>query len=225
MLWLRTDLMEAAGIAAAPRTWDELRAAAARRCRRGGIYGAPLPYGQNSMTSLIFIGFIHGAGGQVFTPDLEVAIDSPETRAALEFYASMREFCPPGATNYSWGESLTAFVSGATATGIYAGRVLANVNEQNPAIAAFVTCAEYPTISADVPHWTFNDFPSVFIPAQSKHKDAAKAFAAFLFQPAGLHAAAPRRARPRAAGAAVDRRRTPTTSPTRSSRTTPRRWT
>ena len=28
----------------------------------------------------------------------------------------MREFCPPGATNYSWGESLTAFVSGATAT-------------------------------------------------------------------------------------------------------------
>ena len=192
MLWLRTDLMEAAGIAAAPRTWDELRAACAAM-QTGGIYGAPLPYGQNSMTSLIFIGFIHGAGGQVFTPELEVAIDSPETRGALEFYASMREFCPPGATSYSWGESLTAFVSGATATGIYAGRVLANVNEQNPAIAPFVTCAEYPTISAEVPHWTFNDFPSVFIPAQSQQKDAAKAFAAFLFQPPGyiqqLHAA------------------------------------
>ena len=45
----------------------------------------------------------------------------------------MRELCPPGATNYSWGESLTAFVSGATATGIYTGRVLINVNTQNPA--------------------------------------------------------------------------------------------
>lgn len=192
MLWLRRDLMEAAGVAQAPRTWDELRAAC-QAMQGGGIFGAPLPYGQNSMTSLIFIGFIHQAGGQVFTPDLQVAIDNEGTRNALEFYKSMRELCPPGATNYSWGESLTAFVSGATATGIYAGRVLANVTEQNPAIADSVTCTVYPTISADVTPWTFNDFPSVFIPAQSKNKDAAKAFAAFLFNPEGyikqLHAA------------------------------------
>lgn len=192
MLWLRGDLMEASGVAAAPKTWDELRAAC-QAMQKDGIFGAPLPYGQNSMTSLIFIGFIHAAGGQVFTPDLQVAIDSEQTRNALEFYKSMRELCPPGATNYSWGESLTAFVSGATATGIYAGRVLANVVAQNPGIADHVTCTTYPTISADVAPWTFNDFPSVFIPAQSKSKDAAKAFAAFLFNPEGyikqLHAA------------------------------------
>lgn len=192
MLWLRKDLMEAAGIGAAPKTWDELRGAC-QAMQKGGIFGAPLPYGQNSMTSLIFIGFIHQAGGQVFTPDLKVAIDNEGTRNALQFYTSMREFCPPGATNYSWGESLTAFVSGATATGIYAGRVLANVNEQNPGIADNVTCTVYPTISADVKSWTFNDFPSVFIPAQSKQKEAAKMFAAFLFNPEGyikqLHAA------------------------------------
>ncbi|MEQ8307968.1 MAG: sugar ABC transporter substrate-binding protein [Hoeflea sp.] len=192
MLWLRKDLMEAAGVDKAPETWDELRAAC-QAMQGGGVYGAPLPYGRNSMTSLIFIGVIHQAGGQVFTPDLEVDIDSEATRAALDFYASMRELCPPGATNYSWGESLTAFVSGATATGIYAGRVLANVNAQNPGIADSVTCVTYPTISKDVAPWTFNDFPSVFIPAQSKHKDAAKMFAAFLFNPEGyikqLHAA------------------------------------
>lgn len=192
MLWLRRDLMEAAGIDSAPRTWDELRVAV-QAMQTGGIYGAPLPYGRNSMTSLIFIGFIHQAGGQVFTPDLEVALDNEGTRNALEFYREMREFCPPGATSYSWGESLTAFVSGATATGIYTGRVLVNVNDQNPPIADFITCVTYPTISADVAPWTFNDFPSVFIPAQSRHKDAAKEFAAFLFQPEGyirqLHAA------------------------------------
>lgn len=192
MLWLRKDLMEAAGVDKAPETWDELRAAC-QAMQGGGVYGAPLPYGRNSMTSLIFIGVIHQAGGQVFTPDLEVDIDSDATRAALDFYASMRELCPPGATNYSWGESLTAFVSGASATGIYAGRVLANVNAQNPGIANSVTCVTYPRISTDVAPWTFNDFPSVFIPAQSKHKDAAKMFAAFLFNPEGyikqLHAA------------------------------------
>lgn len=184
MLWLRKDLMEKAGIAAAPRTWDELRAAVARM-QGGGIYGAPLPYGLNSMTSLIFIGMIHKAGGQIFTPDLEVAIDSDQTRSALEFYKSMKEFCPPGATNYSWGESLTAFVSGATATGIYAGRVLANVNAQNPGIADHVTCATYPTISADVAPWTFNDFPSVFLPKDAGNLEATKKFAAFLFEPEG----------------------------------------
>lgn len=184
MLWVRRDLMEAAGISEIPATWDALRAAC-QAMQKDGIYGAPLPYGRNSMTSLIFIGFIHQAGGHVFTPDLEVDIDNDGTRNALEFYKSMRELCPPGATSYSWGESLTAFVSGSTATGIYAGRVLANVVAQNPGIADSVTCAEYPTISADVKPWTFNDFPSVFIPAQSKNKDAAKLFAAALFDPPG----------------------------------------
>lgn len=192
MLWLRTDLMEEAGIDATPTTWDELRAAS-RAMQKNGIYGAPLPYGANSMTTLIFAGVIHQAGGQVFDTDLNVAIDSQETRDALEFYASMRELCPPGATNYSWGEAITAFVSGATATGIYTGRVLGNVAAQNPAIADHITAAIYPTKSADIAPWTFNDFPSVFIPAQSRNIDAAKMFAASLFDPEGyiqqLHAA------------------------------------
>ncbi|MDU8944223.1 ABC transporter substrate-binding protein [Ovoidimarina sediminis] len=192
MLWLRQDLMQQAGIDKAPETWDELRAAVSAM-QTGGIFGAPLPYGLNSMTSLIFIGFIHQAGGHVFTPDLEVDIDNEGTRNALEFYKEMREFCPPGATNYSWGESLTAFVSGATATGIYTGRVLINVNTQNPPIADHVTCVTYPRMSTDIAPWTFNDFPSVMIPAQSANKDAAKAFAAHLFTPPGyiqqLHAA------------------------------------
>jgi multiple sugar transport system substrate-binding protein len=192
MMWLRTDLMEQAGIENAPVTWDEMRTAV-QAMQRDGIYGAPLPYGSNSMTSLIFIGFIHQAGGQVFTPDLQVDIDNEGTRNALEFYREMREYCPPGATNYSWGESLTAFVSGATATGIYTGRVLANVRDQNPAIAEYVTAVTYPRMSADIAPWTFNDFPSVFIPAQSQSKEAAKLFAAFLFDPEGyimqLHAA------------------------------------
>jgi multiple sugar transport system substrate-binding protein len=192
MLWLRTDLMEQAGIADAPRTWDELLDAVSRM-QGGGIYGAPLPYGRNSMTSLIFIGVIHQAGGQVCTPDLQVAIDSPETRDALEFYRAMREFCPPGATNYTWGDSLTAFTSGACATGIYTGRVLINAAQQNPVVAENVTCVRYPTKSTDIPHWTFNDFPSVFIPRQAGNMEATKQFAAFLFDPEGyiqqLHAA------------------------------------
>jgi multiple sugar transport system substrate-binding protein len=192
MMWLRTDLMKDAGIAKAPRTWDELRDAC-KKLQKAPVFGAPLPYARNSMTSLIFICFVHGAGGQIFTPDLQVAVDSDAFRKALEFYKSMREFCPAGATNYSWGDSLTAFVSGATATGIYTGRVLANVNAQNPKNADHITCHPYPTISADVPHWTFNDFPSVMIPKGASNMDVTKKFAAHLFRADGyikqLHAA------------------------------------
>lgn len=184
MLWVRRDLMQEAGVDKIPGTWDELRAACTAM-QKNGMFGAPLPYGRNGMTSLIFSGFIHQAGGQIFTPDLQVAIDNDGTRNALEFYREMRELCPPGATNYSWGESLTAFVAGATATGIYGGRVLANVRAQNPAIADQLTCVTYPTISSDIKPWTFNGFPSIFVPVAAKNKDLAKTFAAFLLTPPG----------------------------------------
>ena len=192
MLWLRTDLMEQAGIEQAPRTWDELRNAC-RRMQGRGIYGAQLPYARNSATSLVIICFIHGAGGRIFSPELEVAINSDAAVAALEFYRSMRELCPPGATSYSWGETLSAFVSGATATGLYAGRVLVNVNTRNPRLRDRITCVPYPTISADVPSWTFNDYPSVFIPADAPNQDLTRRFAASLYAGEGyirqLHAA------------------------------------
>ena len=192
MLWLRTDLMQRAGIDRAPGTWDELRSAC-RRMQGRGIYGAQLPFARNSATSLVSICFIHGAGGQVLSPDLDVAIDSDEAVNALEFYRSMRELCPPGATGYSWGESLSAFVSGAAATGLYAGRVLVNVNNRNPRLKEHITCVRYPTISGEVPAWTFNDYPSVFMPADAPNLEMTRKFAAWLYDGEGyirqLHAA------------------------------------
>ena len=191
MLWLRTDLMEKAEIERPPTTWDELRAAC-RRMQGRGVYGAQFPYARNSATSLVIICFIHGAGGQILSPELEVAIESPEAVNALEFYRSMREFCPPGATSYSWGETLGAFVSGAAATGLYAGRVLVNVNNRNPRLKEHVTCVEFPTVSADVPAWTFNDYPSVFTPADAPDQELTRQFAAWLYEGEGyirqLHA-------------------------------------
>lgn len=184
MFWIRKDLMQKAGVDKIPSTWDELRDAC-KRMQGGGIYGAPLPYARNGMTTLIIASFIHLAGGSLFSPEGEISLDSDATVNALDFYRSMREFCPPGATAYSWGESLTGFVSGATATGVYTGRVLANVVKQNPNIAEFVDCATYPTISRDVKPWTFNNFPCVFIPKAATNMEMTKKFAAYLFDPAG----------------------------------------
>jgi multiple sugar transport system substrate-binding protein len=183
-LWVRKDLMAKAGIDKIPETWDELRTAA-KKMQGGGVYGVPLPFARNSATTWVAVTLIHGADGLVCSPDLEVALDSDATLHALEFYKSLREFAPPGATSYSWGEMITAFVSGATATGYYAGRVLVNTVNQNPAIADQITCALYPTMSNDIPKTSQNDFPSIFVPKQSKNVEIAKKFAAFLLQPPG----------------------------------------
>lgn len=184
MLWWRSDLLAEAGLSAAPRDWDQLRAAC-RAMQKGAVYGAPLPYGSNSMTSLVFVGFVHRAGGQIFSPELDLTLDTQPIYDALEFYRSMRELCPPGATSFGWSDSLNAFVSGATATGIYGGRVLVNVARQNPRIAASLRCAPYPTMNASIAPWTFNDFPSLFMPRAAPHQDATRALAASLFEPEG----------------------------------------
>lgn len=181
LLWVRRDLMAAAGIMEIPKTWDELRTAC-RKMQGRGVFGAPLPYAKNGMTSSLFVSFLHRAGGQVFTPDLQVSLSSPEAVNTLEFYRSMRELSPPGATGYTWGDSLTAFVTGATATGIYSGRVIQNVSTHNPKIADEITCTTYPTISASVAPWTYNNFPSVFIPKDGRNVEVAKKFAAHIFR-------------------------------------------
>ena len=149
-LWVRKDLMQKAGIDKVPETWDELRAAA-RRCRAAASTACRCPSAATARPRCRHRRFIHGAGGQIFTPDLQVAIDSEATANALEFYKSMREFARPAPPAIAGARCITAFVSGATATGYYAGRVLANVNSQNPAIADEITCVLYPTISSDVP--------------------------------------------------------------------------
>ena len=198
MLWLRKDLMEKAGVDKIPQTWDELRAAC-QAMQGGGIYGAPLPYAKNSMTTLTIIGFIHLAGGTVFSPDLDIALDSQETRTRWSSTLDARTV-PAGRDQLLLGREPDRLRQRRTATGIYTGRVLINVNTQNPPICR---SRDLRDLSADFDRcraWTFNDFPSVFIPKAAANMEATKAFAAFLYRPGGLYQAASRRPGPRPAG-------------------------
>ena len=63
--------------------------------------------------------------------------------------------------------------------------MLQNVVSQNPAISDFVTCATYQRIPAEVPSWTFNDFPNVLISRTAPNTELRKAVIAFLFEPEG----------------------------------------
>ncbi len=191
MMWLRRDLMREANIARC-RALGISCAPPARAMQKAPIFGAPLPYARNSMTSLIFVCFVHGAGGSVFTPDLQVNVENDAFRNALEFYKSMREFCPPGATNYSWGDSLTPSWQARRQR----ESTPAACWPMSPRRTADRRPYQRASLSDDLderPALAFNDFPSVMIPKGASNLDVTKRFAAHLFRADGyirqLHAA------------------------------------
>lgn len=62
-----------------------------------------------------FGNYIASFGGQVVNEQGDVVVDSPEVLEALEFYLSLRAFSPPGTTQYTWDDALTAVQQGRVA--------------------------------------------------------------------------------------------------------------
>jgi len=180
LLWYRKDLLAEAGLEV-PQHWDEL-VNVARALTKNGKYGTALPFGKTAMTNSIMWTLIYQAGGRVIAPDNSVVFNSEPTVAALEFLKEMYQYCPPGATRYDFSDVLNAYVTGASATTMYTGRAIVNVNQQNPAIADRISVAPYPYRRGGVP-WRSGAFESIIIPKGSKHVDEAKLFAAWNFQP------------------------------------------
>ena len=181
LLWYRKDLLAEAGLAV-PETWDDLLNVA-RTLTKGGKYGTALPYGKTAMTNSILWTLVYQAGGRVIADDGSVVFASEPVEAALEFLREMRQFCPPGANRYDFGDVLNAYVSGASATTMYTGRAIVNTIGQNPAIADQIDCAPYPYRKGGVP-WRSGAFESLIIPKGAQHVDEAKLFAAWNFRPA-----------------------------------------
>jgi multiple sugar transport system substrate-binding protein len=181
VFWYRQDMFDEAGLKV-PVYWDEFLAAA-KKLTRNGIYGACLPYGKVGMSTDTLALLMHNGGGYMLAPDNSITFNSEATVAALEFMKEMRQYCPPGANSYSYGETLNAFVSGASATGIYTGRVLANVAAQNPSIDSQIRNAPYPYRREGGRSWHPAGFPSQFIPKGAKNVAEANKIAALQYRP------------------------------------------
>ncbi|WP_430397496.1 ABC transporter substrate-binding protein [Ferrovibrio sp.] len=180
-MWVRTDLFAAEGLDV-PKHWDDYLVAAKKLTKRG-VYGTALPYGKGAFANRMMDMFIRQAGGDIVAPDMSVVFDNPGTHRALEFMAEARAFAPPGANNYSFGETLNAFVSGATAIGVYSGRTLSNIHAQNPSLKDKVKAAFYSYPRDGQRYWVCG-YDAFFINKGAKvNTDEAKIFAEFFYQP------------------------------------------
>ena len=95
-LFYNKALMARAGLdsSRAPQTWEELRTAAEGIQKLGGgVHGYGIQAGERYILFKKFMPFAWGNGGRILSDDLTSAVfDSPENRAALEFYLSLRPF-------------------------------------------------------------------------------------------------------------------------------------
>ncbi len=118
ILLYNKDLFEQAGLdpEAPPTTWAEIHeAATAIRGLGDDIYGFYFAGSCAGCNAFTYLPLMWASGGDVLTDDgLSATIDSPEVRAALEFYKQMWDegLIPPSAQADTGADFLNAFTTG-----------------------------------------------------------------------------------------------------------------
>jgi multiple sugar transport system substrate-binding protein len=187
--WLmyRTDLFKQYGIARPPATMAELESDAKLIHDRSGgkIAGITLRGAPGIQSVYPWSGFLRAFGGDYFTSDGKLAINSPEAVKGTSFWASLlRNYGPAGAANFGWEQNRIAFTQGkaamtidATANGPF------NEDKSASTVAGKVGYAPIP-YGIDNPPSTGNtdnslDVHALYLSTFSKNKEAAYKFMAW----------------------------------------------
>jgi ABC-type glycerol-3-phosphate transport system substrate-binding protein len=106
----RTDLYDEAGLS--PPTTFEALAASARTLTAPGRSGvAQQPLGGYNLCEE-WGAYLFASGGTIQDSDGDVALDSPEARAALELYLEVNRSAPHGSVDWTFEDSLAAVAEG-----------------------------------------------------------------------------------------------------------------
>jgi ABC-type glycerol-3-phosphate transport system substrate-binding protein len=170
----RTDLFEAAGIAA-PETVDDVLAAAAQLDGVDGISGIVMPAKRTGAVSDIVGSLLTAQDNWWYDADGKASLDDDAAETAIDFYVEAAKYAPEGVLDMAVDEAATAAAQGQAAI----------VVDTTPALATL----ENPEKSATVGRWTY--VPLAYdaanpsgeliywnwcIAAKSEHKDAAYSF-------------------------------------------------
>jgi len=179
-LWYRTDLFEEAGIAP-PTNYEELIAAAQTLTKpEEGIYGISIPGSTNASVNF-FSTFLWQNCLDYYTPQGELTFDDPAVLEAIEKWVALTEYAPPGFESYSWGDQITAFVTGNAAMSVYAGRLGVRIPDQAPHLEGVTDIVRLPWHYVDDgPYVTYGSWSRFAISAETQYPETAKDFLQFL---------------------------------------------
>lgn len=114
LLFYREDLLQEAGFDGPPETLEELEeyAAALESDRVAGF----AMRGKGAAATSQIVNLLYSFGGQWLDDGGSSALASPESVAALEYYANLlREYGPPGPSNMHWNEVMSLYAQGGAA--------------------------------------------------------------------------------------------------------------
>lgn len=180
----RTDLFDAAGVTVPSEqmTYDDFRNIVAKvHDPDNGVFGTcqrgKAGWGEN----MAFVGpLVNAFGGRWFDMEWEPTIDSPEWKAALNYYVDlMNDYGPPGATANGHNENRALFADGKCATWVDATSAAGYIyNPDQSSVAdktGFFQAPKQVTDKGTGWFWAW----ALSIPASSQKVDAAKEFLAW----------------------------------------------
>lgn len=171
ILFYRKDLYAAKGLKP-PKTHDEWAQQAKALHAPPGMYGV-VWRGLKNANATMFSNTQFAFGADFLNKDGKAALDTPETAAALDWYAgNLRQYGPPGAINFNWYECSSTFFQGQAAT-YFDGINFANQFE-DPSKSKIVGKVGY----APMPTGPKGQFSSLYgtgmaVSTQSRNKEAA----------------------------------------------------
>lgn len=196
MLAYRKDLFENAEEQAAfqaaygyeltvPTDWDTYRDVAEFFTRPKGemlageelktnFYGVSMSGKRHDATTCEWLNYAWSFGGGVFDEEGNIAINSEESVAALEYFCDLTQFAPEGIASKTWDEQTTEMQQGIAAMTILFNDCFAALEaEDSSVIAGKVGYGLAPKKEAEVAHYGGWGF---YIPTDSKNPEAAWVF-------------------------------------------------
>lgn len=201
LLFWRTDLFEAAGLDPndPPATYDEFReyALLLTTDKNGNhpgdadfdpnnieVYGSAFKGIAGLASNWEWYNYLYAFGGDVFDADYNIAIDSPEAVASLEWVVdNLREYhiYPPDVATYDYTEFHTLFYQGRIAMAInWPYMYTTSQDPEQSSVVGNVAVGRKPgqvTHGGNIGGWSWNVFK------MSRNQDLAVAFAKFMVSP------------------------------------------
>lgn len=178
----RISAVEKAGFKEPPKTTAEFMELAKALKEQGTPLGMALGHATGDGNA-----WVHWAlwsfGGSLVNENDEVIINSPETKAAVEYVKELYGYMAPGVAAWNDSNNNKAFMSGEVSMTNNGPSIYPAAKKDAPDIAADMNHAKWPVGPVGKPTEFHIAYPMMIF-KYSKYPNAAKGFIEYLFQPA-----------------------------------------